>query len=161
MTKTKAQALKEDFQFTTLLIQNHIAGISDEESLLQPPFEANCLNWVVGHIISRRNSVLETLGLETLWEEDTQARYFTGSQPITSAVDARPLSLLLQDLEESQKCIEVALENAADTDLERAVENDRGVKPVWEHLEGFHWHETYHLGQLDLLRAFSTSQRSG
>jgi len=34
-----------------------------------------------------------------------------------------------------------------------------GVKTVTEHLTGFHWHETYHTGQLDILNAFITAQR--
>jgi len=159
MTKTRAQSLKEDFQFTTMLIQHYVQGITDEESVLQLPFEANCLNWVVGHILSRRNSVLEALGQDPVWGEGIQARYHTGSQPIRSVADARPFSLLLEDLMATQQRINAALEGATDVDLDRVVENDRGRKPAREHLEGFHWHETYHLGQLDFLQAYIVSLR--
>ena len=161
MTKTRAQSLKEDYQFTTMLIQHRVQGITDEESVLQLPFEANCLNWIVGHILSRRNSVLEALGQDPIWAESTQARYRTGSQPVRKVSDARPFSLLLEDLMATQQRINTALEQATDADLDRVVKNDRGTKSVWEHLEGFHWHETYHLGQLELLQAFIASQRGG
>jgi hypothetical protein len=39
------------------------------------------------------------------------------------------------------------------------VENDHGPKRAIEHLRGFHWREAYHIGQLDILRAFVESRR--
>jgi hypothetical protein len=44
--------------------------------------------------------------------------------------------------------------------LEKIVVNDRGEKTAAEHLEGFLWHETYHIGQLELLKAYIDSQAS-
>lgn len=158
MTLPRAQELIDSYETNTWLTHHHIDSISDEESLLQLPFEANCLNWVVGHIIARRNSVLDALGLPELWEEEISARYRTGSDPILDAENARALSNLVADLDRSQEMISAALKEAGDDLLDAIVTNDRGEKSVIEHLKGFHWHETYHLGQLDLLRAFIQSR---
>ena len=66
MPTSKAQQLIDDYAGNTWLIERHVEGLSHEESVLQPPFPANCLNWVLGHIISRRNSALELLGVESI-----------------------------------------------------------------------------------------------
>jgi hypothetical protein len=159
MAEPRAQAVIEAYETNTWLIHNHVDGISDEESLLQLPFEANCLNWILGHIVSRRNSSLEALGLPGLWDDAITALYHTSSEPIREAAGARRFTDLLADLDRSQQALVGTLAEAADADLDRVVENDRGAKPAVEHLEGFHWHETYHIGQLDILRAFITSKR--
>lgn len=158
MTLSRAKDLIDSYETNTWLIHQHIDGISDAESLLQLPFEANCLNWIVGHIVSRRNSALNALGLPELWGEEISARYRTGSDPVLDAKNARALSDLVADLDRSQETITAALKEAGDDLLDAVVSNDRGVKTAFEHLKGFHWHETYHVGQLDILRAFIQSR---
>jgi hypothetical protein len=160
MPSKRALALREAYRFQTQLIHSHVEGITEDESLLQLPFEANCLNWVIGHIVSRRHSALEALGVGSFWTEDALSRYRTGSQPITSAENAIPLPEQLTDLDRSLKDLETALENATEETLDTIVINDRGEKSAMEHLEGFLWHENYHIGQLDLLQAFIKSKRT-
>ncbi len=159
MTIPRAQALIDSYKTNTWLIHHHIDGVPDEDSLLQPPLEANCLNWIIGHVVSRRNSVLEVLGLPPLWDEETAAKYKTDSEPIKSAAGARLFSALVADLDQSQEMITNTLTEASDDLLNKVVVNDRGEKTVAQNLEGFHWHETYHLGQLDILRALIQSQQ--
>jgi len=159
MTSMRAQELIKDFEFNHWLIHNHVDGVSDEDSLLQPPLKANCLNWIVGHIVWRRNTCLVTLGSAPLLEESVAARYMTGSPAITSAAEARSFAQLLDDLDRTQAALKAALEEVRDPALDQVVENDRGPKRVIEHLQGFHWHETYHIGQLDILRAFIESNK--
>ena len=36
--------------------------------------------------------------------------------------------------------------------LAEVVETRFGERPVGQHVAGLHWHETYHTGQLELLR---------
>lgn len=156
---SRAQDFAEQYAFHTSLIQNHIEGVTDTESLLQPPFDANCMNWVLGHIISRRQSSLEALGSEPLWGEQRMRIYITGSDPITSADRAVSFRTLREALQHSNERLRAALEHASAEQLEQLVVNDRGEKSAAEHLEGFLWHETYHIGQLDLLQAFINSTR--
>ena len=160
MTSPRAQVLIDDYDTNTWLIHRLTEGIADAESVLQLPFEANCLNWILGHIVHRRNSSLAALGRPTFWDEGISARYKTGSDPIKTQADARPFGDLLADLDNSQHALTAALKAATDATLDRSVENDRGVKPAIEHLRGFHWHETYHIGQLEILRAYVLARRS-
>lgn len=44
------QQLAQAYARNTAIIKMQIEGLTHEESLLQPPFRANCLNWVLGHI---------------------------------------------------------------------------------------------------------------
>jgi hypothetical protein len=160
MNQRISDAIKDDYEVNTWLIKRITDGLSHEDSLYQPPFPANCLNWVLGHIISRRNIALELLGEDSLWSQDIQERYQTGSEPIVSDEDTRQFEELISDLERSQEMISKALEDAVNEDLNNLVSTDRGEKPVWMHLEGFHWHETFHIGQLEILKDFAISKRN-
>ncbi|MGD8857921.1 MAG: hypothetical protein PVG33_16410, partial [Chloroflexota bacterium] len=113
MTHPDAQSLSQSYGSTHWLITKLVDGLSNDDSLVQPPFEANCLNWVLGHILAGRNEALSYLGAELIWDEAELARYKTGSPPITRADQALPLERLLRDFEESQQRIVTALESAS------------------------------------------------
>ena len=61
-----AQSLSQSYGSTHWLINRLVDGLSNADSLVQPPFEANCLNWVVGHILAGRNEALSYLGAEPI-----------------------------------------------------------------------------------------------
>ena len=155
----RAEKIKQDYEFNHWLIQDHIEDVSDQESLLHPPFQANCVNWILGHIIKRRQDALRVLGSDVQLPGDFAHIYGTGSDPLNEAESAVPFSSLRQWLDQTQVELSQNLNQIEDPRLDRVVENDRGSKPMIEHLRGFHWHETYHIGQLDLLRAFIHSMR--
>jgi hypothetical protein len=134
-----------------------VDDVSDEQSLLQMPFEANCMNWILGHIISRRQSALEALQSTPLWGAQEQSRYKTGSNPIRHADQAIDFTTLRAELGRSLEMLRTTLLESDSEILNRVVVNDRGEKTVAEHIEGFLWHETYHLGQLEILRSFIQS----
>jgi hypothetical protein len=69
------------------------------------------------------------------------------------------LEALVEGLDETQARIEAALEQCTEQDLEQIRESTRGTQPVWQHLEGRQWHETYHAGQLQILRNLALSRR--
>lgn len=155
----KAETIKSDYEGNTWLITRLTDGLTHTESVLQPPFPTNCLNWILGHILSRRNTALTLLQAEPIWDEATLALYKTGSAPIINEQEGRHWDDLRADLAESQQRLEGALQTSTAEILNRIAETDRGTKSVWEHLEGLHWHETYHLGQLEILRAMIVSRR--
>jgi hypothetical protein len=43
----------------------------------------------------------------------------------------------------------------------KEAETNRGLKPVAQHLAELHWHETYHTGQLELLRDLAKAASQG
>ncbi len=52
MTYPSAQSLSQDFGTTHWPISKLVTGLSNKDGLVQPPFEVNCLNLVLGHILA-------------------------------------------------------------------------------------------------------------
>lgn len=142
-----AQSLARTFSLNHQVIKTNTEGLSHEDSLRYPEPGGNCLNWVVGHIVAARNSILELLGAERIWTKEESAPYARGTKPIPAA-DARPLAAILADLDRSQERLSSWLERASTEDLERAA----GDSTVGEKLAFLQFHETYHAGQTGLLR---------
>ena len=152
MPDADAESLIQSFAINLQVIHMQTDGLTPADSLLQLPFRGNCLNWVLGHIMVGRNSALELLGEPSLWTDAQNARYRRGSEPIVTALDAHPLDELLRDLERSQKWLSNALEKTSPETLATLVSFRGGERPLATALSGLHWHETYHVGQLELLR---------
>ena len=45
-------ALVDTLETNQRMIHTELADLTHAESLVQPNFNANCLNWVIGHILS-------------------------------------------------------------------------------------------------------------
>ena len=160
MAASRAESLIQDYVGNTQFIRQLSDGLSHQETMIQPDFDANCFNWVLGHIVWRRNVVLEVLEHAPLWSEALAGVYMSGSPPLRSGESARDISQLLEDLLTTTELIRLSLEGAPETYLDELVVTDRGEKSRFKQLTGFHWHETFHLGQLDLLRALALSRRT-
>jgi len=159
MTISKAQKIIDDYNFHNTIINRFVVGISHEESLMQLPFEHNCMNWILGHIVTNRSHVLETIGAMHTWQAEVRELYHTGTPPVTPESPSLQFETLIEYLSESVELLEAALENASEEWLEESHSNYRGEKTRYEHLTGFHWHESFHLGQLEILKAFIFSKR--
>ncbi|MDH3675054.1 MAG: DinB family protein [Anaerolineae bacterium] len=146
------EALIELFNRTHWVMKKQADGLSHADSLLQPAHSGNCFNWVLGHIIAGRNSVLIALDEAPIWSEETLAVYKRESEPITSSDQAQPFEDLLADLDETQRRIVTALERIPAEKLEKVAANDPNDRSVGQRVAFLHWHETYHTGQLELLR---------
>ena len=151
MTYPTTESLIQSFALTHWLIKMQTDGLTNADSLLQLPFRGNCLNWVLGHILDGRNTVLKHLGESPVWSESEIALYRQGSEPIVSAEQALPLEKLLDDLDQSQQRIADALAEMSPEEL-AAIADTGGGKSLGQTLAGSHWHETYHTGQLEILR---------
>jgi uncharacterized damage-inducible protein DinB len=123
-------------------------GLTHADSLLQPPYRGNCLNWVLGHIINSRNIMLVMVGLPKLWNETESQRYRRGSDPIIHDEQALPLDRLQADFETVNERLVAALAALSETDLEAPADDET----LGEALLTLIWHETYHIGQLEQLR---------
>jgi hypothetical protein len=151
----KAEILANTYRANTWLLNRLIDGVSHPESLRTPNERINCMNWILGHIISGRHKALALLGEAGFWDEARMQTYQTGSPAI--AVDGQGLNFeqLKRELERSQAALERALDAVTDTRLDTVITTDRGEKAVHEHVDGLGWHETFHVGQVDILRAFA------
>jgi len=159
MPNPKAQSIIQDYEFHTMLIHRFVDGISHEESVLQLPFKHNCMNWIVGHIVTNRSHVLETVGAAHAWQEDVRALYHQDTQPVTPGSASIRFEALVAYLDESVVLLKSTLEDVSEEWLEEKHSNYRGEKTRYEHVTSFHWHESFHLGQLEILKAFVESKR--
>jgi uncharacterized damage-inducible protein DinB len=152
MARSDREILIDNFAFNQNVIHRQTDGLTHADSLLQLPFRGNCLNWVLGHILDTRNTVLKLLGAQPVFTKEEASLYGHGSDPITGEGKALPLERLLADLDESQNRIATALQSISPEALAAEIEMWKGKTPLVEHLGFLNWHETYHVGQLELLR---------
>jgi len=159
MSISRAQKIIDDYHFHDRIIHNFVDGINHAESILQLPFEHNCMNWIFGHIITNRSHVLETAGVRHIWQEEVRERYHQDTAPITPESKSIQFEQLITYLDESSVFLKGALENASEEWLDETHANYRGEKSRYAHLASFHWHESFHVGQLEILKAFILSNR--
>lgn len=143
-----AESLTNDYASTTWIINKQAKGLSHEQMMLQLPFRGNCFNWVLGHIMVSRDRALQAAGAETILTAADRERYVTGSDPVTGEDTAVNSQKLLAAINQFQEIILAALEAA---DLS-AIYNEEHNQTVAQRIAGLYWHETYHTGQLELLR---------
>lgn len=139
-----AQQLAAAYTRNTRILTMECDGLTHEESLLQTPFRANCLNWVLGHIAYSRAIVLEVLGVTDAASSDSLARYATEGDPVAGdGLDVLRLEDLLTLLDQQGTAIATALTSATSEALTPAQATG---------IFGRYFHETWHAGQTELLR---------
>ncbi len=150
---SEGKRLTESFQTTYWLIGRFAEGLTFEDSIAQPPFKANTFNWVLGHILVSRDGALSLLDQAPLLNPAEISLYETGSIPV-NVETAVSLKRLLQILDASQTALVGALEVVSSEALAE-IFDDQKKQSVGDMLSGLHWHETYHVGQLEILRQVS------
>lgn len=149
---TKEQ-LAEGFGLNIRLIKLQIAGLSHADSLIQTPYNINCMNWVLGHIAVNRDNVMRLIEAEPLLSETETLRYKTESDPVTEdGADIMQLEKLLEVLTTGQTRIAAALDALSEADLSDEIQVGQRMMPLGTRLHGFYFHDTYHTGQTDLMR---------
>jgi hypothetical protein len=131
-------------------------GLTHQDSLIQTPYNVNCFNWVVGHLITGRDDILGYVGGTTVWSPETEERYRRESDPIIEDGEGvLPFADLLSALAETQRRIEQCVGDL--TEQQMAVETMSGDRPVSlaSRLRFGYFHDTYHVGQLEILRQFA------
>jgi uncharacterized damage-inducible protein DinB len=147
------EQLVNAFALNLNIIRMQTEGLSNEDSLLQPPFRGNCMNWVIGHIATNRNRILELLGEDPVLDATEAAHYETGSDPVTCAEEGTlTLVMLLAALEQSQEKVGAALERISVEELAQEIQVGERKMTLGQRLFGFYFHETYHTGQTEALR---------
>lgn len=127
----------------------NLEGITHDESLVMPREGGNCLNWVVGHIVSARNRMMTQLGIAPVWQMDLAFFYSGRDEAQWTPQKAMDLKILLTDLARSQQELLNAIEGLPAPMLTTPDEKGRTLSDA---LTFFHFHETYHGGQVALLR---------
>ena len=136
------------------IIRMQTEGLTHEHSLIQLPFRSNCLNWVVGHVLTNRCNILNLLGAQDIRPNVNLDHYERDSQPVKADGDGvLKLEELLKHLEDTQERLEAVLEQETEESLQR-------TSPYRDHPERslagwvffLYFHDCYHVGQTELLR---------
>ena len=148
------KTLVSAFENNVEIVKMQAAGLSQADSLVQLPFRANCFNWVVGHLVTNRHTVLKLLGDEQTLDGALIARYEYGSEPVSAEEEGvLPLETLLGLLEQAQEQIAKRLEVITDEELARPlVVFGSRERTLGEWLFFFYFHDCYHTGQTEILR---------
>jgi len=136
------------------IIKMQTENLSQQDSLIQLPFRGNCLNWVIGHILTNRFNIIRLLEAEDLLPGVDLSPYERESDPIQGEDEGvLPLKELLGYLEETQNTLSKLFEKETPESLQRpAVYRDRPEKPLAEWVFFLYFHDSYHVGQTELLR---------
>jgi hypothetical protein len=149
------QQLADAFGRNVEIVKLQTQGLSHADSLIQLPFRGNCLNWVVGHLVTNRNAVLELLDGEPALDPRRVARYARESEPITADAPAvLPLAELVNILEQSQAQLAEILAAATPELLSRQAPlfGSSTTRPLSDWLFFLYFHDCYHVGQTEILR---------
>ena len=132
------------------VIKMQLDDLTDAHLLLQPDMRGNCANWVLGHIVDNRSSIIYRMTGEYFWSDNDRALYKFDSDPITSTDDPHlSMERLLADYEATGKIILDLLENITDARLDEMF-NERST--LNQSVHWLIWHESYHMGQFEYLR---------
>jgi hypothetical protein len=142
------------------LLKPQVDGVTHAESLVQPPLQGNCMNWVIGHILAYRNRVLRILGLPPVFDEVTAARYARDSKPIKG--DEAGIGIfedMLEDLLASQEIVAAGIRALAPEVAQITHTYGQNTMSAAEWMLFLMRHESYHVGNLEMLREVVLARR--
>lgn len=137
------------------VVRRCVDGFSQEESLIQPQPEGNCLNWVVGHLLHVYDKVLPALGQATVLEKDATERYARGGPGLKGGDVARKMTELMAAWDEATKRIDAGLAGLTTEDLDAPAPFSPSNNPretMRSLMTTVFFHQSYHAGQAGLLR---------
>ena len=131
-------------------------GMTQAQSLIQPPADWNCANWIVGHIACYRNLILAVLNEPPAFDPELAKRYPFGSAPVLGDEPGiGRLDDMLRAIGDAQDGIRRGLSALSAETSSEVIETSFGPMPRDERLVMLLRHEAYHTGQLEFLRAFA------
>jgi hypothetical protein len=147
------EVLANVFTRNQWVIKEQTKGLTHADSLKQPDMRGNCLNYVLGHVQTSRETVMKMLDLAPLMSEEQKERYGSDVEPVLEdGPEIIPLDEMQVLLEKSAENLVEAIKALTADDLEREVKLGESTAPLGRRIEFFGWHDTYHVGQTEYLR---------
>ncbi len=137
------------YETTYQTIRVNTEGVTHAESLVQPQPAGNCMNWIVGHVLSSRQGLIALLGDERVWSTELTARFKRSSAPVTGEADAYPFERMLDEFEESQRRLLRGIDRCTEARIDEPHER---MGTIGKALYVLNFHEAYHSGQTGVLR---------
>lgn len=149
------ETILQQLQFSDYTIKANVGEITHEQSLIQPQPAGNCVNWILGHLVASRSTMLEVLGEAPFWTEAQSARYERHGAPMTDGRNAEPLDALWQAFDSGQERLLAAiaaLPEAKFTDKASFSPSNDPDETLGSLLATIAFHDAYHAGQTGVLR---------
>jgi uncharacterized damage-inducible protein DinB len=140
-----ANLLLNQYQASHRVLHRNLDGIRHEESLKKPGDGVNSLNWVLGHLISTRNLVLDLLGQSPVISPEAAAAYRPEGGDPAHFLNLEDLKLAL---DRSQELINAGFQKLSP----EAANTPAYGSTVGEMLAVLAFHESYHGGQVGVIR---------
>ena len=150
-----AKTLATLFETSYFVFGKNTAGITHEESVELPQPAGNSANWIAGHLVDARLSVLDLLGHAPTWTVAERATYKRGSARLVDPAAAMPWERIVRELDATQEKLRAALPALTPEKLAAPLpveQNPFKVDSLGDQLAVFHFHESYHMGQLGIVR---------
>ena len=131
------------------------SDFSQEESLMQPEPNGNCLNWVLGHLMCVYDKILPALGQAPVIGVERLERYARGSAVLCEANEAIELKELLSAWDESVTRLDAGLAQLTPERLDEPAPfspTNYQKETMRSLLTTIFFHQAYHTGQAGILR---------
>jgi uncharacterized damage-inducible protein DinB len=150
----RAAPLAEMLRLNTVLFRNCLDGLSDEQACVRPSSATNSAAFVAAHLTNSRYFLLKVLGGT---DPDPLARYLDGRKSIDELTELPPLSEIQAAWTRAAHLLRdrVAALTAADLDGPSTVRFPLADGTLLGTLTFLVQHDSYHLGQLSLLRKYA------
>ncbi len=138
----------------------HLAGLTHADAVVQPPVAGNCILWIVGHIICYRNYILEITWQPAVLSGAEAQRFAKGSAPVLAdEPNLTRLEVLSNAYDTAQNLIIEGIRRLTPEQSIEVVHQNDFVLPRVDLIMSYMRHESYHLGQLELLREIALHHR--
>ncbi len=134
------------YGLTHMVTMRNLEGISDEEAGLAPEKGGSCINFVLGHMVVTREDILKLMEIPTLCSEDMVKQYSRGSTDTGNR--SVKLEILIKLYSTSQELIVKWIDELNGEELQK----EQGDSTLMQELFEYYFHETYHAGQIGILR---------
>ena len=132
-----AEEIKLIMKYNAFVFNKNLEEISNEDSLTTADDRVNLINWVAGHIVNTRDDLLEDVGSGRILQPEYK-EYYAGNKQLPSTDVAIDIDTIKKDFEKLTEEINKVLD-------EKKKKKDKKVA-------FFMFHESYHAGQLGVLR---------
>jgi len=143
--------LVKGYQINTLVLEDIIKNLNEQDTLSKTG-NSNTIGWILGHILAGRGSVLNLLKIK--YEKlDNEEQYKRGSEK-KDDIKIDPVKAMAV-FKERGKQIEEAVMQADESVLDEEISYKLpgGGSRVKDAIHFSAWHETFHIGQIDLILA--------
>ena len=154
-TLSEVEVFRHQARMIHGVVRTNVDGVTQEESLIQPQPEGNCLNWVVGHLVCIYGKALPLLGQEPVMEESALKRYDRGAPPLSDPANALEIRDLMTAWDETTRRVDTGLTGLTSEVLDRPAPHSPSGNPnetVRTLLTTIFFHQAYHAGQTGVLR---------